>query len=91
MNYYSSTTKLITAERYRYRKIEITHNERTGIAAGVELKFLPPVTAARLCTKDKYLEQMFGDVGQARTKARICRTVDCCNVKPQLQKTFVCT
>jgi len=26
--------------------------------------------------KDKYLKQMFGDVGQARTKARICRTDD---------------
>ena len=26
--------------------------------------------------KNKYLEPMFGDVGQARTKARICRTDD---------------
>ena len=26
-------------------------------------------TNARLCTKDKCLEPMFGDVGQARTKA----------------------
>ena len=34
-------------------------------------EFLLPVTDAQLCTKDKYLEQMFGDVGQARTKARI--------------------
>jgi len=42
----------------------------------VALVFLPPVTAARLFAKDKYLEPMFGDVGQARTKARICRTDD---------------
>ena len=33
------------------------------------LEFRPPVTAARVCTKDKYLEPMFGDVGHARTKA----------------------
>ena len=33
------------------------------------LEFLPPVTAARLFTKDKYLEPIFGDVGQARTNA----------------------
>ena len=37
--------------------------------SGVALEFRPPVTAARLCTKDKYLEPMFGDVGQARTNA----------------------
>ena len=29
---------------------------------------------------------MFGDVGQARTKARICRTVDCYNFKTHLHK-----
>ena len=33
------------------------------------LEFLPPVTTARLFVKDKYLEPMFGDVGQARTNA----------------------
>jgi len=33
-------------------------------------------TNARLFAKDKYLEPMFGDVGQARTKAWICRTDD---------------
>jgi len=37
--------------------------------SGVALEFLPPVTAARLFTKDKCLEPMFGDVGQARTNA----------------------
>ena len=42
-----------------------------GLCAGVALEFLPPVTAARLFDKDKYLEPMFGDVGQARTKAAI--------------------
>ena len=40
-----------------------------GLCAGVALEFLPPVTATRLFTKDKYLEPMFGDVGQARTNA----------------------
>ena len=29
----------------------------------------PPVTNARHFDKDKYLEPMFGDTGQARTKA----------------------
>ena len=38
-----------------------------GLCAGVALEFLPPVTAARLYNKDKYLEPMFGDAGQART------------------------
>ena len=32
-------------------------------------EFRPPETAARLFTKDKYLEPMFVDVGQARTNA----------------------
>ena len=31
---------------------------------------------------------MFGDVGQARPKARICRTVDRLNLKQHLQKTM---
>ena len=39
--------------------------------SGVALEFLPPVTAARFFDKDKYLELMFGDVGQARTNAAI--------------------
>jgi len=50
----------------------------------VALEFLPPVTAARHFDKDKYLEPMFGDVGQARTKARICRTADCYYFKAHL-------
>ena len=33
------------------------------------LEFRPPVTAARFFDKDKCLEPMFGDVGQARTNA----------------------
>ena len=40
-----------------------------GLCAGVALEFRPPVTAARLLIKINVLEQMFGDVGQARTKA----------------------
>jgi len=47
-----------------------------GLCAGVALEFLPPETAARLFAKVRYLKQMFGDVGQARTKARICKTDD---------------
>ena len=43
----------------------------TGLCAGVALEFRPPVTAARLFDKDKYLEPMFGDVGHARTNAAI--------------------
>ena len=41
----------------------------TGLCAGVALEFRPPVTAALLFAKDKCLEPMFGDVGQARTNA----------------------
>ena len=37
--------------------------------------------------KDKCLEPMFGYVGQARTKARICTTADCYIFKPHLHKT----
>ena len=33
------------------------------------LEFRPPVTDARLFTKDKCLEPMFGDASQARTNA----------------------
>ena len=44
------------------------------LCAGVALEFRPPETAARLCTKDKYLEPMFGDVGQARTNAAMLLT-----------------
>ena len=40
-----------------------------GLCAGVALEFRPPVTAARLFDKDKYLEPMFSDVCQARTNA----------------------
>ena len=43
--------------------------QRQGFVSGVALVFRPPVTAARLFDKDKYLEPMFGDVGPARTKA----------------------
>ena len=35
--------------------------------SGVALEFRPPETTARLFAKDKCLEPMFGDVGQART------------------------
>ena len=41
------------------------------LCAGVALEFLPPVTAALLFAKDKCLEPMFGDVGQARANAAI--------------------
>jgi len=41
----------------------------TGLCAGVALEFRPPVTTARLFAKDIYLEPMFGDAFQARTKA----------------------
>ena len=37
--------------------------------SGVALEFRPPVTAVRLFAKDKYLEPMFGDAGQAQTNA----------------------
>jgi len=40
--------------------------------------------------KDKYLEPMFGDVGEARTKAWICRTFDCCNFKLHLGQFVLC-
>ena len=34
--------------------------------SGVALEFRPPETAAWLFDKDKFLEPMFGDVGQAQ-------------------------
>ena len=40
-----------------------------GLCAGVALEFRPPQTTARFFTKDKCLEPMFSDVGQARTNA----------------------
>gem|GEM_PF-5057086 len=44
----------------------VTHClQRQGFVSGVALEYLPPVTVARLLIKDKYLELMFGDVGQA--------------------------
>jgi hypothetical protein len=45
---------------------------RTTKALGdvVALEFLPPRTAAWLCTKDKYNLPMFSDVFQAETKAQ---------------------
>ena len=46
----------------------MTHNEQ-GFVSGVALEFRPPGTAAWLFDKDKCLEPMFGDVGQARTNA----------------------
>jgi len=60
----------------------------------VALEFLPPVTAARLFTKDKYLEPMFGDVGQARTKAAmllmlIAATSSRTCTKPIVSRSFV--
>jgi hypothetical protein len=36
----------------------------------VEFEILPPGTAVRLCTKDKYNLPMFSDVCQAETKAQ---------------------
>ena len=37
--------------------------------------------------KDKNLEPMFGDVGQARTNAAMLLNDDCYNLKPHLHKT----
>ena len=58
----------------------------TGLCAGVALEFLPPVNRCPAFDKDKYLEPMFGDVGQAQIKSWICRTVECYNLKLHLQK-----
>ena len=46
-----------------------TCSQRSRLCAGVALEFRPPVFAAQLFDKDKYLEPMFGDVGPARTNA----------------------
>jgi len=35
------------------------------------------ITLPGFFIKDEYLEPMFSDLGQARSKARICKTVDC--------------
>ena len=62
--------------------------------AEVALEFLQPVTAARLFTKDKYLEPMSGDVGQARTKAAmlllpIATTSSRTCTKPTVVRRFI--
>ena len=62
------------------------HNVRALSRCGIRIPSAR--TNTWLFYKDKYLEPMFGDVGQARTHARICRTTDCYNVKPQLYNTF---
>ena len=51
--------------------------QRLKLGDGVPFKFLQFVTAARNFAKHKYLEPMFSDLGLARTKARISKTVDC--------------
>ena len=51
--------------------LQKSSRQRQGFVSGVALEFRPPVTAARLFDKDKCLDQMFGDVGQARTNAAI--------------------
>ncbi len=71
-------------------KIALWLSPAIGLCAGVVLEFFPPVTAARLFTKDKYLEQMFGDNGQARTKAGIWKTDNGYNLKVHLHKTPCC-
>ena len=56
-----------------------THNDRALCRCGIRIP-----SARNRCPafyKDKYLEPMIGDVGQARTKPRICRTDDL--IKPQ--------
>ena len=45
---------------------KVTHNVRALCRCGIRI---PARTNARLFDKDKCLEPMFGDVGQARTKA----------------------
>ena len=52
----------------------MSHNDRALCRCGIRI---PSALNRRLAfDKDKCLEPMFGDVGQARTKARICRTDD---------------
>ena len=50
-------------------KIAFRLSPTIGLCAGVVLEFFPPVTAAQHFTKDKYLEPMFGDVGQASNQS----------------------
>jgi hypothetical protein len=52
--------------------VECSVKWHTTVALGdvVALEFLPPGTAAWLCTKDKYNLPMFSDVFQAETKAQ---------------------
>ena len=53
---------------------QIAHNDRALCRCGIR------IPSARnhspVFDKDKCLEPMFGDVGQARTKAWICRADD---------------
>ena len=54
-------------------------------------EFRPPVTDAPLFDKDKYLEPMFGDVGQARTKAAmLLMTIATTSSRTCTKPTVVC-
>ena len=58
------------------------------------LEFLSPETTARLFAKDKYLEPMFGDIGQARTNAAmlllmIATTLSRTCTKPIVARRFL--
>ena len=66
-----------------------------GLCAAVALEFRPPKTTARLFTKDKCLEPMFGVVGQARTNADmllmpIATTSSHTCTKPIVVGSFTC-
>ena len=57
------------------------------------IEFRPPVIDARLFAKVKYLEPMFGDVGQARTNAAmflmtIAKTLSRTCTKPIVARRF---
>ena len=55
-----------------------------------ELTNCPPGTEAKFITKSRCLELLPGRITSAEYKAGICIADDCCNVKPQLHKTFCC-
>ena len=62
-----------------------------GLCAGVALVFRPPVTTAWLFDKDKCLESMFGDIGQARTNAAmLILMIDTTSSRTCTKPTVVC-
>ena len=84
----------VVLKNVKISEVQIADVQRQGFVSGVALEFRLPVTAAPLFAKVKYLDPMFGDVGQARTNAAmllpmIATTSSRTCTKPTVVRSFV--